>query len=182
MDGVISTRVGYSGGGTTDPTYYNLEYHSETIQIDYDPTQISYEALLEVFWQSHIAATEQYLPQFASNIFYANEEQHRLAEASKKREEARIGYYVSTRIRPLKKFYLAEDYLQKSYLAQSSELAEALHEIYPDPEDFLNSTVVARMSGYVGGHTTLAKLTEQLNGLELSSTDRERLLALAAKS
>ena len=180
MDGVIRTLVGYSGGSTVDPTYHNLEYHSETIQIDFDPSQISYEALLEVFWQSHSARTEQWLPQYASNIFYADEEQRRIAEASKEREEARIGY-VSTRIRPAGPFYLAEDYHQKYYLSGAPDMAEALHEIYPDPDDFPNSTVVARVNGYLAGYTTLPKLTEQLNGLELSPTDRERLLALAAK-
>ena len=55
IDGVIRTRVGYAGGISNNPTYHNLGSHSETIQIDYDPTQISYNELLDVFWDSHNA-------------------------------------------------------------------------------------------------------------------------------
>jgi len=55
---VIRTRVGYAGGSTNNPTYYNLGDHSETVQIDYDPTRISYEELLEVFWDSHNPTTQ----------------------------------------------------------------------------------------------------------------------------
>ncbi len=50
---MIRTRVGYAGGSEENPTYYDLGGHTETVEIDYDPTRISYEELLAIFWDSH---------------------------------------------------------------------------------------------------------------------------------
>jgi len=53
LQGVIRTRVGYAGGDSDDPVYYNLDGHTETVQVDFDPTQISYEELVEAFFAGH---------------------------------------------------------------------------------------------------------------------------------
>lgn len=71
---MIRTRVGYAGGSKENPTYYSLGDHSETIQIDYDPTQISYGQLLEVFWNSHNPTYEPWSRQYMSIIFYHSED------------------------------------------------------------------------------------------------------------
>ena len=85
---MVRTRVGYAGGTKDNPTYHNLGSHSETIQIDYDPVQISYEELLRVFWDSHLPIFPPFSQQYKSAIFYHDENQQRLAEESKVRVEA----------------------------------------------------------------------------------------------
>jgi peptide-methionine (S)-S-oxide reductase len=178
---VIRTRVGYAGGSKENPTYYSLGDHSETIQIDYDPTQISYRQLLEVFWNSHNPIYEPGSRQYMSIIFYHSEEQKRLAMETKESEEARLGRHIFTEIVPVSEFYLAEDYHQKYYLRQESALMAEFSAIYPATEDFIASTAVARVNGYVGGYGELATLEKELGLLGLSEAGRQRLLEIAAR-
>jgi len=163
LDGVVRTRVGYAGGTTESPTYHNLGDHTETIQIDYDPTQISYEQLLEIYWDSHNPTAQPWSRQYMSIVFYHNSEQRELAMETKQLEEVSPGRQVYTEIIPFTEFYLAEDYHQKYYLQQVPELMEELSAIYPTFADFIDSTAVARINGYVGGHVTFEDLQEQLN-------------------
>jgi methionine-S-sulfoxide reductase len=176
---VVRTRVGYSGGIEENPTYSGLGGHSETIQIDYDPTEISYNELLDVFWDSHSPVYKTSSRQYMSIIFYHDEEQKRLAIESREQAEARLGNNVVTEIIPFAKFYLAEHYHQKYYLRQEPELIKDSNAIYPDAEDFLSSTTVARVNGYVGGYGTLEILHEEINNFGLSETGRNRLLEIA---
>lgn len=178
---MIRTRVGYAGGSKENPTYYSLGDHSETIQIDYDPTQISYGQLLEVFWNSHNPTYEPWSRQYMSIIFYHSEDQKRLAIETKESEEARLGRHIFTEIVPFSEFYLAEDYHQKYYLRQESALMAEFRAIYPATEDFVASTAVARVNGYAGGYGELATLEEELSLLGLSEAGRQRLLEIAAR-
>jgi peptide-methionine (S)-S-oxide reductase len=177
---VIRTRVGYAGGTTVNPTYHALGDHAETIQIDYDPTQISYEELLEVFWTSHSPTTRPWSRQYASLIFYHNEEQQRLAVESKNRKGAETGDTVFTEIMPFSDFYLAEDYHQKYRLRQLPELMAEFEAIYPDSTDFVNSMAAAKVNGYAGSHGTLAALQAEIDGLGLSPAAQQRLLDLVS--
>jgi peptide-methionine (S)-S-oxide reductase len=163
LDGVVRTRVGYAGGTTQNPTYHNLGDHTETIQIDYDPTQISYEELLDIYWDSHNPTGQPWSRQYMSIIFYHDSDQCELAMESNQREETSLGRLVYTEIIPFSEFYLAEDYHQKYYLQQQPELMEELAGIYPNFADFVDSTAVARINGYLGGHVTFEELQEQLN-------------------
>ena len=163
LDGVVRTRVGYAGGTTENPTYHNLGDHTETIQIDYDPTRISYEELLEVYWDSHNPAAQPWSRQYMSIIFYHDGDQQEVAMERKQREETSLGREVYTEIIPFSEFYPAEDYHQKYFLQQESELMEELAAIYPSFADFVDSTAVARINGYVGGHITFEELQKQLN-------------------
>jgi peptide-methionine (S)-S-oxide reductase len=177
---VLRTRVGYAGGSTPNPTYYNLADHSETIQIDYDPTLISYEDLLDVFWSSHMPTSHPFSQQYASIIFYHNMEQKRLAEASRDREAARRGASIYTEIVPFTEFYLAEAYHQKYRLQQAPDLLAEFRAIYPDDLDFVNSTAVARVNGYLGGYGTLEGLQAAIEDLDLSPAAEEELLDLVS--
>ncbi len=163
LDGVVRTRVGYAGGTTESPTYHNIGDHTETIQIDYDPTLISYEQLLDIFWDSHNPTVLPWSRQYMSIVFYHNSEQREIAMETKQREEASSGSRVYTEIISFSEFYLAEDYHQKYHLQQVPELMEELTAIYPNFDAFIDSTAVARINGYVGGHVTLQELREQLN-------------------
>ncbi len=178
---MIRTHVGYAGGSKENPKYYSLGDHSETIQIDYDPTRISYEKLLEVFWTSHSPVYESVSRQYMSIIFYHSEEQKKLAEETKANEESKLGRSIFTEIVPFTGFYLAEDYHQKYYLRREPALLEEYRTIYPDIEDFINSTAVARVNGYVGGYGELVTLEEELSSLGLSEKGGERLLEIAAR-
>ena len=114
-----------------------------------------------------------------SIVFYHNEEQRRLAIDSKEHEESRSGRSILTEIIPFSEFYLAEDYHQKYYLRQESSLIQELSAIYPDISDFIDSTAVARLNGYVGGYGTPETLEKELNSLGLSEAGKMRLLEIA---
>jgi len=176
---VVHTRVGYAGGNSDDPTYYNLDGHSETIQIDYDPSKVTYEQLLEVFWDSHHPTAQPWSRQYMSIVFYHNDEQRQMANSSKEREEARLGRNIVTELIPFSGFYLAEDYHQKYYLRQEPVLVKELSAIYPDNSDFMDSTAVARVNGYVGGYGTSETLEKDLNSLGLSEAGQMRLVKIA---
>lgn len=143
--------------------------------MDYDPEQISYQDLLGVFWDSHQPTSQSWLRQYASIIFYHNEEQKNLALESKGREEAKNGKVMYTEIVPFERFYLAEDYHQKYYLQNARELMQEFSVLYPDEEAFLHSTIVARVNGYLGGHGTFAALQALLVNVPLSPAAKQRL-------
>jgi peptide-methionine (S)-S-oxide reductase len=175
---VIRTRVGYAGGTTENPTYHNLGDHTETVQIEYDPSQISYQELLGVFWAGHNPAQPVWSQQYASIIFYHDEEQHRLAQAAKEQYEAQCGCRVYSEIVSFATFYLAEDYHQKYQLRQSPTFMDEFAAMYPDPDDFVNSTAAARVNGYLGGYGTLANLQAEIDDLGLSPEAQEALLEI----
>ena len=155
---MIRTRVGYAGGKTSSPTYRSIGDHSETIQIDYDLGKISYEELLKVFWDSHSATIQPRSRQYRSIVFYHSDEQRQLAMMTRQQEEARSGRTILTEIVPFSEFYLAEDYHQKYYLQQARELMSELRVMYPDFSNFVDSTTVARINGFLGGHGSLESL------------------------
>jgi len=173
---VVRTRVGYAGGTTKNPTYHNLGDHTETIQIDYDPTQISYKELLDVFWDSHNPAQPSWSRQYMSIVFYHNDEQKKLAMETRDREAARINGEILTEIVPASEFYLAEAYHQKYRLQQVPDLMEEFRVMYPDDEDLVDSTAAARVNGYLGSYGTFEALQAETSGLGLSPAGSHRLL------
>lgn len=123
LPGVLSTTVGYTGGHTKNPTYEDVSAggtgHAESIQIVYDPNKISYEQLLDVFWHNvdPLTADGQFCDhgaQYRSAIFVHDDEQRRLAEASKQRLQAsgRFDRPIVTEIVQASAFYPAEAYHQ----------------------------------------------------------------------
>ncbi|MBW2540301.1 MAG: peptide-methionine (R)-S-oxide reductase MsrB [Deltaproteobacteria bacterium] len=126
IDGVIKAISGYTGGHVHNPTYKQVSQggsgHLEAVTIIYDPARISYENLLEFFWQ-HVDPTDpggQFVdrgPQYRSAIFYANETEKQLIEASKQRlkDSGPFKKPIATDILPLEEFYPAEDYHQDYY-------------------------------------------------------------------
>jgi len=179
MDGVIRTRVGYSGGQKKDPTYRSIGDHSETIEIDYDPARISYKDLLFVFWQSHDPTYKSWSRQYMSAIFYQNDEQRRQALETKAFEESQRNRKIHTEIVAYGKFYLAEDYHQKYELRRHIDLMRELKAMFPRDIDFVNSTAAARINGYVGGHGRPEDVEATIAKLGLSAGGREQLLAIS---
>lgn len=171
---MIRTQVGYAGGDMKNPTYHNLGNHSEAIQIEYDPKQMTYEELLEIFWDSHYPVMPAFSRQYASLIFYHNEEQGDLAEKSKKEQEDRIGRKLYTELVPYSEFYPAEDYHQKHRL-QNHALMKEYKRIYPDFQELVASTAVARVNGYLAGNGSDKQFEKDLGRLGLSDDGRKKL-------
>ena len=124
--GVYSTQVGYAGGHTADPTYEEVcsggTNHAEVVRVIYDPSKVSYETLLKVFWESHDPTQgnrqgNDVGTQYRSAIYWYDDEQRRAAEASREAYEGRLraaGYGpITTELREAPPFYYAEDYHQQ---------------------------------------------------------------------
>jgi uncharacterized protein YchJ len=150
--------------------------HTETLQVDYDPSRISYAELLDVFWENHHPQQRAWSQQYKAAVFYHDEEQKRLAVESRKILEERTGGRVHTEIMPFKAFYRAEDYHQKYRLRRDSELMRAVMRYYPEDRDFVDSTAAARLNGYLAGHGSVEQLKEELDLLGLSPEEGQRLL------
>jgi peptide-methionine (S)-S-oxide reductase len=168
--------VGYAGGTTTDPDYHMIYDHSETVQVDYDPSAVSYEELLYTFWNSHYPAYDEPIIQYKSIIFYHNEAQRRIAEQSRADFEAETGKKIYTEIRPYTAFYQAEDYHQKYYLRNFPEIEQELTAIYPDVQDFIDSTAVARVNGLAAGYGDKATILKEIGSYGLSEEAQQFLL------
>jgi peptide-methionine (S)-S-oxide reductase len=124
VNGVISTTSGYIGGKTAKPSYEQVitgnTGHAEAVEIAYDPSRVTYEQLLDVFWRNvdPFVRDRQFCDsgnQYRTAIFVHNDEQRRLAEASKKAVETRFKRPVATQIVNAGAFYPAEDYHQDFY-------------------------------------------------------------------
>jgi peptide-methionine (S)-S-oxide reductase len=124
LKGVVSTTVGYSGGTTENPTYKQVcshkTGHAESVLVEYDPAQVSYEQLLDIFWNSHDPTTlnrqgPDVGTQYRSVIFYHTPEQRDAALASKKKLAAshKFPRPIVTEIVPAAPFYRAEEYHQQ---------------------------------------------------------------------
>ena len=181
LEGVVRTRVGYAGGTTANPTYHNLGDHTETVQMDYGPTVVSYEELLELFWDSHDPTAPSWSRQYMSLLFYHNEEQRSLAAASKERREAELGRPMLTQLIPFSRFYLAEDYHQKYRLRQEEDLMTEFDAFYPEAKGFIDSTAAARINGYLAGYGTFQALQQHLSSFGLSPAGEAELLELGRR-
>lgn len=120
--GVKKTEVGFMGGKTRNPTYDEVctdrTGHAEVVHLKYDPDEVSYEELLEVFWSTHDPTTMNRQgpdvgSQYRSVIFYHNEKQKKLAEKSKIEKSGEYDKPVVTEIVRAKEFYRAEEHHQK---------------------------------------------------------------------
>jgi len=116
VEGVISTEVGYEGGEYENPTYGEVcaldTGHTEVIHIVFDPEVVSYEELLQFFWQVHNPTSKQ-KTQYKSVIFFHNKAQKRIAEISMEEFSGNFPHKIVTEILPAKKFYRAEEYHQQ---------------------------------------------------------------------
>jgi len=124
VGGVNSTTSGYIGGLAANPTYQQVVTgrtgHTEAVEIVYNPAVVSYERLLDVFWKNHdpLAKDRQFCDrgnQYRPGVFYHNDEQRALAEATRTKHQARFKQPIQTEITAATTFYKAEDYHQDYY-------------------------------------------------------------------
>jgi len=132
-------------------------------QLDFDPRVLSYEELLDSIWKNRRGG-RAYSRQYMEAVFPGNAEQERIARARG----------ISAPIIAGARFYLAEDYHQKYYLRHDATLMRELASY--TPAELVESTVAARLNGYVAGKATAAQLQEELPRLGLSAAANEHLL------
>jgi peptide-methionine (S)-S-oxide reductase len=125
LPGVISTTAGYTGGRVVNPTYEEVSAggtgHAEAVEVRYDAARVTYAELLDVFWRNvdPFATDRQFCDrgeQYRAAIFYRDDEQKRLAQASKRGLEEELGKPFTTAIEPARRFYAAETYHQDYYV------------------------------------------------------------------
>ena len=126
LEGVLGVAVGYEGGSKDNPSYQDVctgqTGHAEVVEVDYDPEKISYDELLEVFWNIHDPTTlnrqgPDIGTQYRSAIFFHNEDQKKKAELSKSSKQSEGTYPdgIVTEITPHETFYRAEEYHQRYF-------------------------------------------------------------------
>jgi peptide-methionine (S)-S-oxide reductase len=124
LDGVVQTAVGYTGGSTPTPTYEQVcgrgTGHAEAVELWFDPAKVSYEQLLDTFWQIHDPTTRNRQgldigSQYRSAIFFHSAEQEAAARSSSDREQAKRRNQLVTEIVPASAFYRGEEYHQRYF-------------------------------------------------------------------
>ncbi|MBI4145501.1 peptide-methionine (S)-S-oxide reductase MsrA [Candidatus Woesearchaeota archaeon] len=124
VKGVVSTRVGYTGGHTVNPSYDDVcsdaTGHAEAVEITFDPSKVSYGQLLDVFWKEHDPTTPNRQgpdvgSQYRSAIFYHNDSQRKTAERSRDAHQKTSDKRIVTEIVKSGPFYAAEEYHQKYF-------------------------------------------------------------------
>lgn len=126
VEGVVNTSVGFMGGGFVNPTYEDVYTdktgHAEVVQVEYEPSKVSYRELLDVFWNSHDPTTlnrqgPDVGTRYRSAVFYHDPEQEAMARASRDKLERTnaFGNPIVTEIGPASTFYRAEDYHQRYF-------------------------------------------------------------------
>jgi peptide-methionine (S)-S-oxide reductase len=124
IEGVVATKVGYTGGTTANPTYEQVcsdaTGHAEAVDVWFDPALVSYDDLLKVFWTVHDPTTRNrqgwdFGSQYRSGIFFHDADQERLAVASRDERQASLSRPIVTEIVAAPQFYDAEEYHQRYY-------------------------------------------------------------------
>ncbi len=156
--------------------------HTEAISIDYDPEKISYSELLNYFWRGHRCERNNSSIQYENAIFYRNDKQKALAEASLKtwadRSKLNITE-VATKIRLIKEFTYAEKYHQK--YAIFGDLRNSIDDLFPDAKSLADSTIATRLNAYLGSgigqnpEAFLAELSEYGLTNDLEAKIRESI-------
>ena len=171
IEGVWKTRVGYAGGKIDNPTYHNLGSHTETIQLEYDPEQITYKELIEIFFDNHNPYRKAYGSQYKSIVFYHNERQKEIFEDYA--ANLNNGRQLYIELNEYRVFHYAEFYHQKYRLQSFNNIMSELRELYSTDREFINSTLTARLNHYVGSKKgmDLFEKEKEFYGLESETID-----------
>jgi peptide-methionine (S)-S-oxide reductase len=175
LPGVVRTRVGYAGGTTKFPSYTYIANHSETVELDFNPSLITLEQLLNVFWDNHKPSNINGYKgrQYNSILLYRNEEQQAvITEIHRKKGEP------DTEIVPYSRFHLAEERHQKYYLKRFPDAILKLSELYSSPEDLQVSTLAARLNVLAKGYTNLERIRNEIAEWLIPAPEQEKLVQL----
>lgn len=177
MQGVLRTRVGFAGGTSPKPTYRHMGDHTETVEIDFDPTIISYEEILRKFWQNHYPNRGNYKGrQYISMLRYRSGQQKEAIKKVRKEMERNLGEAIETEIAEYENFTMADERHQKYYLKRYPNTLQQLQDLFPKPELLIDSTFAARLNGFVKGYGKLRLLKNEIALWNIDEEDREVLL------
>lgn len=176
------TRVGYAGGAYENPTYRDLGDQTECFQVDFDPDRVSYEDLLELAFTMHDPGRPAHKVQYASLVLTHDDEQLAIAQGTAADLERLYGRPLATRIEPLRRFWLAEDYHQKYYLRNDATLFAEVMAHLPSETAFVDSTIAARINGYLDGMGTSARLAHEVESFGLTEAGAARLTAFVERA
>jgi peptide-methionine (S)-S-oxide reductase len=172
--------VGYAGGTKDQPTYRQMGDHTETLEIDFDPTVIKFEEILDLFWQHHNAlrTSNDRGRQYTSLLLYRNDEQKTKALEMKSKWEGIRQGSIHTEISPYTTFYLAEEKHQKYYLKRYPKAFETLIQLFSTHQEFVDSTLVARLNGFVREFGSLKVIRSELESWQLVETELKMIINL----
>lgn len=151
LNGVTKVVSGYSGGAQPNPTYEAVctgtTGHAEVVQIEFDPAKLPLERLLEVFWAAHDPTTLNRQgadkgTQYRSVLYYENDQQKAVIEASKKAAQKEFSDPIVTEISPFKAFYAADAYHQNYYNLNANRNSYCAIVIRPKLEKLLKSGII----------------------------------------
>jgi len=178
MDGVLRTRVGYSGGKSTNPSYKVVDFHTEVVEIDYDPEIISYGELIDIFFSSHNETLRPYDQRVKSLIFYRNDAEYDIAKQklnnirmSTPEEES-----VFTELKSFEVFYLAEPEHQNRSLKLETSLYGEIEQMFGTDDKVLLSILASKLNGYIYGYGTLEGAQNLLDLSGLSDASKARVI------
>ena len=174
--------MGYAGGTSSDPTYENLSGAAETVQVDFDPSQVTYEQLVEDFFSFHDATVPAgSTSQYRSVIFVSGSEQEQTARSVLQGAQQTADGPILTQIVSLGAgdFHLAESYHQKYILQTDRTLFEDLTAAYPSIWDLVNSTAAMRVNSYLDGYGTSEQVQADIDRLGLSADGQKVLLSVS---
>jgi len=160
----MTSQVGYTGGTSKQPTYRNMGDHTETVEVTYDPSVISYEKLLEFFWKSHNPFTKS-RPQYMSAIFCHGQNQMNLAKSSMADVQKQYAQPITTVIKTAEDFFTAEEYHQKYLLRQHPKLLRSLN---LSPANILTSFAATKLNAFVNNDASRTHVDQVCHELALS--------------
>lgn len=177
LPGVMRTRVGFAGGTLLLPSYRNMGDHTETIEIDFDTNRITYEEILKHFWRNHYPNRDEYKGrQYISLLLYHSERQHRMIQKVREEMEAELGESIETEVKSYDQFTLAEARHQKYYLQRYPRVLEQLADWFPDTNALIDSTVAARLNGFVKGFGNRDAVLEEIATWPISEIYQQELI------
>jgi peptide-methionine (S)-S-oxide reductase len=152
--------------------------HTEAMQVDFDPQQITYEDVATLFWKTHNPCASPYSRQYKSAIWYHDGQQQEFVQRLLAEANERFNGGVTTTVDPLDRFYLAEDYHQKYRLQSKRDLMQVFETMYPQFEDFNNSTAAARLNAFAAGDGTRRLFDEEVEQYGFPREELERVLRI----
>ncbi|WP_244935781.1 peptide-methionine (S)-S-oxide reductase MsrA [Paenibacillus glycanilyticus] len=179
VPGVIRTRVGFAGGTTAEPSYRSMGDHTETVELQFDAALVSYDELLELFWNNHNPYNINGYKdrQYQSLLLYRDDEQAEAFRRIKSRMEETKGI-LDTELSPFNAFYPAESRHQKYYLKRFPDAVEKLMSLYLSEEELERSTLAARLNGVAKGFLNLERLQNEMKGWPVAEDELKKILSL----
>ncbi|WP_236013424.1 peptide-methionine (S)-S-oxide reductase MsrA [Paenibacillus glycanilyticus] len=179
VPGVIRTRVGFAGGTTAEPSYRSMGDHTETVELQFDAALVSYDELLELFWNNHNPYNINGYKdrQYQSLLLYRDDEQVEAFRRIKSRMEETKGI-LDTELSPFNAFYPAESRHQKYYLKRFPDAVEKLMSLYLSEEELERSTLAARLNGVAKGFLNLERLQNEMKGWPVAEDELKEILSL----